>query len=776
MALRVLVADDSPTIQKKASGILTGEGLEVVTVSNGVAAIKKLPAIKPSLILADSSMPGKDGYEVCDFVKTSPDLLHVPVLLIISDLEPYDAARAAQVRVDGTVTKPFDPEQLISSVNRFLSRLEPPAQRPVPSSTMPTVPVSKEEREAEASPAQPDRSKGPETVLQDLAEGIAFTEPELDEGSRVPTELPGLSGAAAETTGGQGTEGQEFDLGAPSAEMSPVHRDPTAPPPMPEPPPGTLPTSSADEIEAPPETPAESVISGADRTLSFRVPAEIAEPVPASQGLIEPQPGPKAPAPREPGRTMTFRVPAEIAGYAAMAEPQSLEQPRFETQEVPEINRTSKFTAPTEIAATTREAGIMPEVVPMGVPPPVSRDESGHVHATTLESFSLDQAVAGEVKFLSSEVIARPSSARKEKETVVEAAAPPPEPAANAPESEPPAPESVQIVGPTEASALEASIEVPEPKPAVAEPAADAPETGLVEQALAPESLISELPPAIAAAEASSVGPESAEPVSTEVPSDPSPPIAASHDEPSVADGVEEPQPDISESPASSLGSQEILLATTPESIAMAGTESQEVVAQPLEKRVVEQQAGDYQSGPPSLADENVKVFAPETISEVREGPEATPAENQIEAAVPDPTPETFSPQKIEPAEAPQEFQPEAAEPAPAELVATEEPAAPLEMRQEVAEPAVEPLPQGTQPLPAEVTTTACAEAAARMGPEDVSAPALRHASIYSIVRKVVWKMAPGAIPPDVVEDIAVKLADEVIEELKQEPNSNLKR
>ena len=64
MGRTILVADDSPTIQKKASGILTGEGLDVVTVSNGVAAVKKLPTVNPLVVLADVSMPGKDGYEV----------------------------------------------------------------------------------------------------------------------------------------------------------------------------------------------------------------------------------------------------------------------------------------------------------------------------------------------------------------------------------------------------------------------------------------------------------------------------------------------------------------------------------------------------------------------------------------------------------------------------------------------------------------------------------------------------------------------------------------
>ena len=53
MGRTILVADDSPTVQKKASGILTGEGLDVVTVSNGVAAVKKLPSVNPLVVLAD---------------------------------------------------------------------------------------------------------------------------------------------------------------------------------------------------------------------------------------------------------------------------------------------------------------------------------------------------------------------------------------------------------------------------------------------------------------------------------------------------------------------------------------------------------------------------------------------------------------------------------------------------------------------------------------------------------------------------------------------------
>ena len=138
MARLILLADDSPTIQRRAQGILQGEGFEVETVSNGVAAIKKLPKMQPVLVLADVSMPGKDGYEVCDYVKTSAVLHHVPVLLVASDLEPYDELRGAQVGADGIIKKPFSPHDLIAMVAKFAALGEAPASPPA----LPETPIT----------------------------------------------------------------------------------------------------------------------------------------------------------------------------------------------------------------------------------------------------------------------------------------------------------------------------------------------------------------------------------------------------------------------------------------------------------------------------------------------------------------------------------------------------------------------------------------------------------------------------------------------------------
>ena len=136
MARLILIADDSPIVQRIAQKILREEGFEVETVSNGVAAIKKLPAMQPVLVLADVSMPGKDGYEVCEFVKTSADLLHVPVLLVGSDLEPYDEQRGQQVKADGIIKKPFTAHDLIDTVARFTGPGEAPASRSTPADAL----------------------------------------------------------------------------------------------------------------------------------------------------------------------------------------------------------------------------------------------------------------------------------------------------------------------------------------------------------------------------------------------------------------------------------------------------------------------------------------------------------------------------------------------------------------------------------------------------------------------------------------------------------------
>lgn len=154
MSRTVLVADDNLTIQRMASEMLTLEGMEVVTVANGMAAIKKLFDAMPLVVLADVDMPGKDGYEVCDFVKSNPELHYVRVLLTVSDADPYDPERGTQAHADGIVKKPFEREQLVSMVTECVNQAE--AARPAPAK--PTPPPARAP-EPSISPSNPEQQK-----------------------------------------------------------------------------------------------------------------------------------------------------------------------------------------------------------------------------------------------------------------------------------------------------------------------------------------------------------------------------------------------------------------------------------------------------------------------------------------------------------------------------------------------------------------------------------------------------------------------------------------
>ena len=122
MGKKILLADDSITIQKVIELTFSDEDFEVVTVGNGRLAVERVLDVRPDIVLCDIIMPEKDGYEVCDFIKRSPQLSNVPVLLLTGAFEPFDQERAARVACDGFLAKPFEPETLIAKVKDLLQK------------------------------------------------------------------------------------------------------------------------------------------------------------------------------------------------------------------------------------------------------------------------------------------------------------------------------------------------------------------------------------------------------------------------------------------------------------------------------------------------------------------------------------------------------------------------------------------------------------------------------------------------------------------------------
>jgi CheY-like chemotaxis protein len=113
---RVLLADDSPHAQRMGERILREEGFEVVTVSDGDTAMLRLKDADPDVVIADISMPGINGYQICEYVKAN--LPGAIVALTASAMEPFDDAEVARVRPDATLKKPFESTLLLDLANR----------------------------------------------------------------------------------------------------------------------------------------------------------------------------------------------------------------------------------------------------------------------------------------------------------------------------------------------------------------------------------------------------------------------------------------------------------------------------------------------------------------------------------------------------------------------------------------------------------------------------------------------------------------------------------
>jgi CheY-like chemotaxis protein len=137
---KILLADDSLTIQKVVELTFSDSEYDLVCVSNGQRALDRIGAGEiPDLILADVVMPEKNGYEVCEAIKANPATARVPVVLLSGTFEPFDRDRAERLGCDAIVSKPFDSQQLLRQVEALLSR--PPAEVAVAATVaIPTMP------------------------------------------------------------------------------------------------------------------------------------------------------------------------------------------------------------------------------------------------------------------------------------------------------------------------------------------------------------------------------------------------------------------------------------------------------------------------------------------------------------------------------------------------------------------------------------------------------------------------------------------------------------
>ncbi len=120
---KLLLADDSITIQKVVNLSFAEEEIEVITAADGNSAMEKFVEFAPDLVMVDINMPGFDGYRICEMIKQDEETKQIPVILLVGSFEPFDEAEARRVGADDYLTKPFHSiPQLVSRVSDLLDR------------------------------------------------------------------------------------------------------------------------------------------------------------------------------------------------------------------------------------------------------------------------------------------------------------------------------------------------------------------------------------------------------------------------------------------------------------------------------------------------------------------------------------------------------------------------------------------------------------------------------------------------------------------------------
>src|SRR5947209_2908230 len=117
---RILIVDDSPTEMSLITATLAAQGYELITAVDGEDALVKATASHPDLIVMDVVMPKKNGFQVCRTLKNQPESRNIPVILLTGKSQPSDKFWGLRQGADEYLTKPFVPDTLLSTVQRFV--------------------------------------------------------------------------------------------------------------------------------------------------------------------------------------------------------------------------------------------------------------------------------------------------------------------------------------------------------------------------------------------------------------------------------------------------------------------------------------------------------------------------------------------------------------------------------------------------------------------------------------------------------------------------------
>ena len=132
---KILIVDDSASVRRRVTQLLTGAGYEVCEADNGVAGAERIDAWRPfALVICDVHMPVMNGLDLLASVKSDSQHRDLPILMLTSEVDPELMQRARETGACGWLVKPFTDAQLISTVGKLTHCWIPPESSTPPDS------------------------------------------------------------------------------------------------------------------------------------------------------------------------------------------------------------------------------------------------------------------------------------------------------------------------------------------------------------------------------------------------------------------------------------------------------------------------------------------------------------------------------------------------------------------------------------------------------------------------------------------------------------------
>lgn len=121
MTSKILIVDDEPNILISLEFLMKREGFQVFTAADGEEALAQVAAQRPNMILLDVMMPKKNGYEVCQIVRTTPEWQETKIIMISAKGRDTEVAKGLAMGANAYITKPFSTKDLVAKVKELLA-------------------------------------------------------------------------------------------------------------------------------------------------------------------------------------------------------------------------------------------------------------------------------------------------------------------------------------------------------------------------------------------------------------------------------------------------------------------------------------------------------------------------------------------------------------------------------------------------------------------------------------------------------------------------------